>query len=353
MGAHEDLIRGAVESLCAPECAGRRTGTAEGERARRWIAGQFGALGLEPCAPGFVQNVPKIGGGNVLGAIPGDSERTILVAAHYDHLGKANGGDVYWGADDNAAGVAIMLDVARQLRGRRLAQRVLFAAFDAEEPPYFLNATMGSQHFVRDPPLPLASIDMMICMDLMGHAVGNEDFPDDVRRSVFALGAERSSGTSAIVDAVSATTSSVRVRRMGIDVIPPLSDYYAFDQRSIPYLFLTCGRWKHYHTVTDTPDRLDYAKMTSSAEYLTSLVVALAERVDRPVFDPDGRDDRASLATLREVGTLLAPHAPGVESAQPIVESLARAIETHGALASDERETLASLVGGLESILGG
>jgi hypothetical protein len=350
MGEREDQIRFAVEYLCSEECAGRRTGSPEGERARRWIASQFEALGLSAFSDDFVQTVPAVHGGNVLGFIPGESEGTILVAAHFDHLGKASGGDAYWGADDNAAGVGILLDVARRLRGRRLPKRVLFAAFDAEEPPHFLSANMGSQHFVRNPPIPISSIDMMICMDLMGHALGDEDLPDGVRRSVFALGAEKTTGAGGIVDAVSAAAGGVRVRRMGSDVIPPLSDYYAFAEERVPYLFLTAGRWKHYHTVTDTPEKLDYRKMIASADFLSSLVVELSHR-ERGLFDPGARDDRKSLRTLREMGELLRTHVPAVSAVEPILESLEKEVDRHGALRSTEQQTLASLVGTLESFL--
>ena len=350
MGEREDQIRGVVEYLCSRECAGRRTGSPEGERARRWIARQFEAVGLSPVASDFVQPVPGVGGGNVIGTIPGESERTILVAAHFDHLGKGSGGDVYWGADDNAAGVGIMLDVARVLKGKSLEKRVLFCAFDAEEPPHFMNATMGSQHFVRDPPVPIGSIDTMICMDLMGHAVGGEELPDDVRQSVFALGAEKSTGVGELVDRVSASTAGVRVRRIGSDVIPPLSDYYAFEREEVPFLFLTAGRWKHYHTVTDTPEKLDYRKMIASADFLTSLVVALSAS-ETPRFNPSARDDRASLRTLREIGEALRAHVPQLSAAEPILESLEREIEKRGALRHPERQTLATLVATLESFL--
>ncbi|HZF56342.1 MAG TPA: M28 family peptidase, partial [Polyangiaceae bacterium] len=104
--------------------------------------------------------------------------------------------DIYRGADDNAAAVAILVDVAQAIAQRRPAGRgVIVAAFDGEEPPYFLTGAMGSQHFVKEPPVPLDRVDMMVCMDLVGHAFGPPGVPGEVRSSLFALGAERSSGT--------------------------------------------------------------------------------------------------------------------------------------------------------------
>src|SRR5262249_41004397 len=146
--------------------------------------------GLDP----LVQTVPGCQGANVLATFPGRSDRWVLVAAHYDHLGTQEG-LVYRGADDNAAAVAILVDVANAIaRSRPEGRGVLFAACDAEEPPYFLSEAMGSVQFASQPIVPLDSIDLMICMDLVGHSLGPEGLPADVRDTVFALGSERSAG---------------------------------------------------------------------------------------------------------------------------------------------------------------
>jgi hypothetical protein len=90
-----------------------------------------------------------------------------------------------------------VLDVAKQLATRRPRGRgVIFASFDGEEPPYFLTAAMGSEHFVRHPIVPLSQIDLMICMDLVGHRLGSSGLPDAVTHSLFALDAEPSTGTA-------------------------------------------------------------------------------------------------------------------------------------------------------------
>lgn len=347
----QERIRAAVEKLCAPELAGRETGTPEGRAARDWIAGQFEALGLLPTAPGFVQPLPDINGGNVIGHLDGTSERTILVAAHYDHLGRT-GDDAFWGADDNAAAVAILFEVARALKVRTLGRRVLFCAFDAEEPPHFLGHTMGSQSFVAEPLVPLDGIDLMICMDLMGHALGPEAFDDGVRQTVFALGAETSEGTAELVDGANARTNGVHVRRLGGDVVPPLSDYHAFRDHGVPYLFLTCGRWAHYHQTTDTPEKLDYDKIAASARFLTELVADVADREGPTTFDPHRRDDAASIRSLREIGALLAKTIPDmVAQADVNLADLERAVEARGYLGKRDQQTLSALVRMLESLL--
>jgi Zn-dependent M28 family amino/carboxypeptidase len=153
-------MKAIVGELCSERCAGRAAGTAEGRAARAVVIDALRAAGLDP----FEQLVPGCGGANVLATLPARFDRWVLVAAHYDHLGRGGGG-VYWGANDNAAAVAILVDAARALaRVRQDGRSVLFAAFDGEEPPHFLTGGMGSMHFTRHPTVPLESIDMMVCM---------------------------------------------------------------------------------------------------------------------------------------------------------------------------------------------
>jgi len=114
-----------------------------------------------------------------------------------------------------------MVEVARTLAGEELDRGVLFAAFDAEEPPNFRQNTMGSREWVRRPTVPLDQVDLMICMDLVGRELGPTGTPDDVRQTVFALGAEQSRGTSAHVDALARQIPGVVVRRLDVETIPP------------------------------------------------------------------------------------------------------------------------------------
>lgn len=293
-----------VDLLCSRECAGRAPGTLGGVRARRHVVDALRGAGLDP----FEQRIARSNGANVLATIPGDVDRWVLVAAHYDHLGGTP--DRYYpGADDNATAVAILVEVARGLAGRRGPGRgVIVAAFDAEEPPYFLTGEMGSAFFARhaaDAGVPLEAIDTMVCMDLVGHAMGPEGLPDDVRSSVFALGAERSEGTSALVDGIARAEPGVVVRRADAEIIPPLSDYDAFWKRQVPFLFLTCGRSQRYHTPADTPEHVDFAKARATARWLERFVRATCERPeDRIRFVQDARDDAS---TLRSFGDLVAP----------------------------------------------
>jgi hypothetical protein len=180
-------MRDLIEQLCSPACAGRQPGTPGGDAARSLVVDAFRDAGLDP----LEQRVDGCGGANVLATIPGAVDRYVLVGAHFDHLGT-HGRDVFWGADDNAAAVAVLVEVARSLANERDGRGVIIAAFDGEEPPSFGTGAMGSRELLRT---NRRQIDFMVCMDLVGHRFGPSLVPDEVGDSLFALGSERSTGT--------------------------------------------------------------------------------------------------------------------------------------------------------------
>ncbi len=341
-----ESLRTVVEYLCSDICLPRIPGTPGGMAARDFLHARLVSLGLEPAGEdGFGQPIPPIGGTNLLARIPGRSDRTVLLAAHYDACGTNNPG-----ADDNAAAVAVVLDVAERLAERTLDRTVLIALFDSEEPPYFRGSNMGSQWFVDHPTIPLDTIETMIALDLVGHALGPEGLPDEIRDSVFVLGAEKSTGTAAVMDALPVVEGIVP-RRIDNHIIESMSDYDAFMNASIPFLFYTAGRSEHYHAPSDTPDRLDYGKMAAFATHLTGLVTALASRPDTPVFAADGFDDDTTLATLSSMLDALAPYSPAAEMAQPIVTGLEQSLADKENLSTTDRQLISRLVEQVETNL--
>ncbi len=350
---HPDTMRRLVDDLCSDACAGRATGTEGGRAARRIVVSALRDAGLDP----FEQAVPACNGSNVLATLPGDVDRWVLVAAHYDHLGKDRSG-VYRGADDNAAAVAVLVDVARGLAARRAEGRgVIIAAFDAEEPPYFMTGAMGSMRFAQAPVAPLERIDLMVCMDLVGHALGEgAAVPAGVAQTLFALGAERSAGTAARLDALDAVDGVV-VRPADATIVPPLSDYAAFWDRRRPFLFLTNGRSRRYHTVDDTPDHLDYEKMAATARWLEAFVRDTCARDEGAFVFRDARSDVSTLdsliALLEEVAGV-SPDGDGDGDAGAglaLARSLRARCGADGALPEDARFELEVLVLGVERAL--
>jgi hypothetical protein len=338
-------MRSLVEALCSEATAGRKPGTPEGLAARTEVIGALRGAGLDP----FEQAIPGSGGGaNILTTIPGEIDRWVLIAAHYDHLGKI-GRDVYWGAGDNAAAVAILVEVARSLNADRAGGRgVVIAAFDTEEPPYYLSNAMGSMRYARDPVVPLERTDMMVCMDLVGHAMGPEHIADDVRDTVFALGAEKSAGTPELVRDIA--VDGVVVRPADVDLVPPLSDYHAFYQREVPFLFLSSGRSRHYHAPTDTPETLDYDKMAATARWLEAYVRRCCER-DGPIEFTRRVDDRSTVESLLAMLEPLAELSDQAQVAREMARELLDLCDADGALPPGRSADATALALGLESAL--
>jgi hypothetical protein len=343
-----------VRALCSAECAGREAGSREGQRARHFIIDELRAAGVSA----EVQPVPGCRGANVIASLPrgrDNAGRTVLVGAHYDHLGRAMGGEAYWGADDNAAAVALLLELAHRLARSTpaLPGQVILAFFDGEEPPHFLTSEMGSMHFVDNPTVPLETIDLAIILDLIGHKIGPEDAPPAVRNTLFALGAEKCPGLSELVRGAAAGIPDLWVRPLDIDVIPPLSDYEPFRRRSLPFLFLSCGRWRHYHEVTDTPDRVAYDKVASATSFVESLARAALHAPSAPGrYDHSLRGGRETLATLIDLSRSLAPVLPHAGAALAEVEAMAERLASDGALSDEDWATVRRFIAVTEGDLG-
>jgi Iap family predicted aminopeptidase len=333
-----------VTELCGKACAGRRPGTPGGLRARGLVRDALRDAGWDP----EEQRIGVTGGANLVATKKGDVDRWVLVAAHYDHLGEG-----YPGADDNAAAVAILVETARALAKKRADGRgVIVAAFDAEEPPYYLTDSMGSSWWTKHPAVPLEKIDLMICMDLVGHALGPEGLPADVRGSVFALGAERSVGTSTLVDGIARAENGLVVRRADAEIIPPLSDYDSFWKRGVPFVFLTCGRSARYHTPQDTPDHLDWDKMHATSRWLERLVRASCARPeDRVQSTPKLRDDRSTLESFVDLVTPLEHVSPLAASGVATARELLAQCDADGRLPSGLADAPSALVMALEQAL--
>lgn len=348
----EKRVRALVDYLCSRECNGRAPGTPGGRLARDRVQAEFVAAGLSPAAAdgGWLQPVPGCNGHNVLGRLAGSGPRAVVIGAHFDHLGPDGKGQAYWGADDNAAAVAVMTEVAHLLRGETLARSVLFCAFDGEEPPYFLGEGMGSVHYVNDPPFPLEQIDAMVCMDLVGHLLGPPGLPAAVSDSLMVMGCGRGEGLEGVVDRAAARAPvGVIPRRMSCEVIPALSDYYAFDRAQIPFLFLSCGRWEHYHEVSDTPEKLAYGKIAATAGFLAELTRELCTQPGEGRYRPGGSDDVGTVTSLCAIAQALAPVDP---RAQLLLGALQPFVGKER-LSPSERQTVAGMVSMIEATLGG
>ena len=249
------------------------------------IEATFRDLSLAPAGEdgGYAQALPR--GANLLARVPGgDPERAaqiVVIAAHYDHLGERDG-RVYLGADDNASGVAVLLELSRRLAAAPPARSVLIAAFDAEEPPAYLGEAMGSIHWMAHPTVPRAQVVAMLAMDLMG---GN--LWPGARTPLYIMGRETIAATG---EPASATGEVGLARRMMhlrlVEELPgarqPFSDHGAFFAAQIPVLLFSTGRSPHYHRVSDRPDTLDFEKLEGALTIVEAHLRWLADLPERP-----------------------------------------------------------------------
>jgi hypothetical protein len=219
-----------------------------------------------------------------LGEIPAGMA-SIVVGAHYD---TADGSP---GANDNASGVAAVLELARLLRDRKLAVPIRFVAFANEEPPYFAGPGMGSARYVRGLDDPVRDIRFMISMETIGYysdEPGSQGYPPGVglfypdAGNFVAFIANRASG-DLLTDLIERFRAVATLPSEGAS-LPELIEGIDFsDQRSfwaagVPALMITdtaVFRDPHYHRGSDTAERLDYEKMTRLVDALATALVAM------------------------------------------------------------------------------
>ncbi|MGH7742374.1 MAG: M28 family peptidase, partial [Candidatus Eiseniibacteriota bacterium] len=210
---------------------------------------------------------------NVVGIIPGrDTTRTLVVGAHYDHLGYGQEGSLapdshlpHLGADDNASGVAAMLSVARDEGGRakagkRPAHTMVFCAFTGEEA-----GLLGSGHFVEDPPRPLESIESMLNMDMVGRLRDNK---------LMVMGLGTATELPAMVAGANQSAAGKFDLKTSTDGYGP-SDHSSFYKKQIPVLFLFTGAHADYHKPSDTWDKINYPGLAHVAAFATALTDSL------------------------------------------------------------------------------
>lgn len=302
-------VRPHVEFLASPALEGR--GSTRSKRlAADYLKKHYESQGLKPLFAGnsFFQDIPgkkakdgrpTIRGQNVGAWLPGSDaelrDEFVIVSAHYDHLGIRNG-KIYPGADDNASGVAMVLEVARQMAERSVAPRrsMVFINFDLEE-----NLLWGSRWFVAHPPWPIERAKLFITADLIGRSLG--DLPT---RSVFAIGSEYSPGLQDVLEAVG-RPSGIHVDRLGVDLIGTRSDYGPFRSKRIPFLFFSTGEHPDYHTPRDTVDRIDFEKLAGISSLIYRVCLRITEESEPPRWSPHPKPDIAEVRSLHRITKLL------------------------------------------------
>lgn len=283
----EDNMLADARALAA--LPGRAPGTPGHRDAAAFIAGEFRKAGLRPFnAAGFRGPGDKPGRSNIIGMLEGSGRKEEIVAltAHYDHL-PLSGGHVFPGADDNASGVSLLLEMARHYAKDPPARSVVFAAFDGEEA-----GRSGSKAFVEGLP-GKDRINAALNFDTVGRLGTGK---------ILALGAGSSDKWVHILRGAGFVTGYDYAAAEDLDS----SDQQSFIEAGIPALQLFSGAHADYHKPADTAERLDGRGLVKIAEFAREITDYIAGDSDL-LTRPPGAPAAAGAKTQRKASTGLVP----------------------------------------------
>ena len=273
-----------VTVLADDDMEGREVGT-EGEiKAANYIAKRMKENGLAPKGDDgtyfqifsrkmkahphdTIGEGEKIEGRNVVGFLDNGKEKTVIIGAHYDHLGYGeegsladSAGQIHNGADDNASGVAAMLGLAKKLKKENLSTNVLFIAFTGEE-----KGLWGSNFFIKNSPIPAEEMAYMVNMDMVGRLDSNR------RLAIYGI------GTSPLFKPAldKCNTFNFQSKFDSSGVGP--SDHTSFYLEDVPVLHFFTGQHKDYHKPTDDTEFINFEGIEIVADYIESIVLHLNE----------------------------------------------------------------------------
>jgi hypothetical protein len=282
----ENKIKEDVSYLADDKLEGRQTGTDGEQLASEYVAQRFMDLGLvAKGTDGFFQrfsfkpktdphqevkytvvgNDSTIAGTNVVGFLDNKAPYTVIIGAHYDHLGYGSEGSLYRGeekaihngADDNASGVAIMLNLASKLKGVNTSNNYLFLAFSAEE-----MGLLGSNYFTKNATLDLKDVNYMLNMDMVGRLKA------DSTLAVYGV------GTAPILKQV-VNSSNTKFKLIEKESGTGPSDHTSFYNSDIPVLHFFTGQHEDYHKPSDDSEKLNYEGMEAISNYIFEIITEL------------------------------------------------------------------------------
>jgi hypothetical protein len=254
-----DRLRGHVTFLSGPDLAGRRSGEPGALKAAQYIFDRLKEAGFDVRMQEFSDNRR-----NVVARL-GSADRHIILGAHYDGQGSG-----FPSASDNAAGVAVLIELARDLKAMNLPVSLVVIAFDDEE-----QGLNGSNFYVDNPIFPLEQAEAAIIFDTMGR-----HFLDLKKSTLFVLGSEYSRELAQVVNRSGRPDMLVA----GVDLIGPRSDFAGFARKKVPFLFFSHATHKDYHGVGDRPELVDYDSLAQDANLIERMIADVAQSPGRPVF---------------------------------------------------------------------
>ena len=257
---------------------------------------------------GVVQKIVQ--SNNIAGILRGNDpvlrDEYVVVGAHYDHLGYGGPGSgsratdtlaVHPGADDNASGVAVILELARKFsRERNNRRSLVFVAFGAEE-----MGLIGSRAFVENAPVDLGKTSAMLNFDMVGRL-------DSIAQSLSVGG----TGTSVEAEEILTRMNEKFTLAFSVEGTGP-SDHSSFYMKDIPVLFFSTGPHQDYHTPVDNSERINYQGVGKVADYAFSVISEIACSDHPLTFREAGTKFRSSRGGRFKVTLGIMPDYAGME----------------------------------------
>lgn len=244
--------------------------------------------------------IPKIRNArNVVGYLDNNAQYTIVIGAHFDHLGYGEDGNsmirsgdmgIHNGADDNASGTSSMIELAFLMKSSKFKQyNFLFIAFSAEE--LGLN---GSKYFVENPTIPLNSVNYMINMDMVGRM-------NDSSSTITIGGYGTSPRWKTMIESVKKKTFSIKFDSSGTGP----SDHTSFYRKDIPVLFFFTGLHSDYHKPSDDAEKINYVGMLKIIRFIQKMIEGNKE--DQKIAFTKTREQQTSTSARFSVSMGIMP----------------------------------------------
>lgn len=260
-----------VKKLASAEMAGRATDTKGSELARDYLISRLQQLGVRPCSDDYVQAFEfqtrqggKRNGRNILACRPGsmnghETAPMIVISAHYDHLGE-RASQIYYGADDNASGVAAVLAIATAMQSQTPQHDVMYIFFDAEE--LGLN---GSRAYAAKPLVEMQRVGININFDMVGRGDKGE---------LYASGSYHTPVLKTLLAPLDGN-QGVKLRfghdrpEQGMDDWTKQSDHLPFFLAGVPHIYFGVEDHADYHQPGDTADKINPQFYLGAVDLLT------------------------------------------------------------------------------------
>jgi Zn-dependent M28 family amino/carboxypeptidase len=291
-----DSTKETVEYLTSDKLEGRMSGKDGNVLAAEFIKKQFESFGYKTKYQKF--RIERINSGphkekgddftkNIIAWSEGKDEvlknEIIVVGAHMDHIGYGPKMSmqskiaIHPGADDNASGTAVLLEIAKAMSNVENKRTLVFIAFSAEE-----MGLLGSRYYVSNPEFPEIKPDIkkhifMLNMDMVGY----------LRNGKLPIGFADVNSSTQVNKYIKELNERYDFARMITSRTTGGSDHASFYNKKVPIAFLHTGGHNYYHTPQDTAEKLNYEGMVSISKYATELIWKISQETKKPVFNSE------------------------------------------------------------------